>query len=195
MYMQRILFILIACLLLCGTQANAQRDLSGQTGLQLTTGSVNRFLSWKSGGECHYFTSLALTRTNRNHTHWFFGVDYLQKDYTYEGEVIPKAQFTGEIGYFIPVLSDRGRNVCLRVGLSALGGYEVVNWSESLLHDGSRLTNKDCFLYGGGLTAAFETYLSDRLVLLMQVKQRALFGTAAGNFHTEVGLGLRIIIN
>lgn len=195
MYMQRILFILIACLLLCGTQASAQRDLPGQTGLQLTTGSVNRFLSWKSDNECHYFTSLALTRTNRNHTHWLFGVDYLQKDYTYEGEVIPKAQFTGEIGYFIPVLSDRGRNVCLRIGLSALGGYEVVNWGESLLHDGSRLMNKDCFLYGGGLTATFETYLSDRLVLLMQVKQRALFGTAGGNFQTEVGLGLRIIIN
>lgn len=192
--MQRILF-LIACLLLCGTQANAQRDLPGQTGLQLTTGSVNRFLSWKNGGECNYFTSLALTRTNRNHTHWLFGVDFLQKDYTYEREVIPKAQFTSEIGYFIPVLSDRGRNVCLRVGLSALGGYEVVNWGESLLHDGSRLTNKDCFLYGGGLTATFETYLSDRLVLLMQVKERALFGTDAGNVHTEVGLGLRIIIN
>ncbi len=195
MYMQRILFILIASLLLCGTQANAQRDLPGQTGLQLTTGSVNRFLSWKSGGECHYFTSLALTRTNRNHTHWLFGANYLQKDYTYESEVIPKAQFTGEIGYFIPVLSDQGRNVCFRIGLSALGGYEVVNWGESLLHDGSRLTNRDCFLYGGGLTAAFETYLTDRLVLLMQVKERALFGTDAGNFHTEVGLGIRIIIN
>lgn len=193
--MQRILFILIACLLLCSTKASAQRDLPGQTGLQLTTGSVNRFLSWKSGGECHYFTSLALTCTNRNHTYWLFGMDYLQKDYTYEREVIPKAQFTGEIGYFIPVFSDRGRNVCLRIGLSALGGYEVVNWGESLLHDGSRLTNKDCFLYGGGLTAAFETHLSDRLVLLMQVKERALFGTDAGNFHTEVGLGLRIIIN
>ena len=194
MYMQRILFILIACLLLCGTQASAQRDLPGQTGLQLTTGSVNRFLSWKSGGECHYFTSLALTRANRNHTHWLFGVDYLQKDYTYEREVIPKAQFTGEIGYFIPVFSDRGRNVCLRVGLSALGGYEVVNWGESLLPDGSRLTDEDNFIYGGALTLELSAYVTDKIVLLVNGRQRVLFGGDCGKFHTQVGVGIRFMI-
>ena len=194
--MQRFYFILIASLLLiCGTEAKAQRDLPGQAGLELTTGSVNRFLSWKSGSECHYFTSLALTRTNRNHTHWLFGVDYLQKDYTYEGEVIPKAQFTGEIGYFIPVLSDKRRNVCFRIGLSALGGFETVNWGTSLLPDGAAVTNGDSFIYGGALTAAFDVYLTDRIVLLLQVKERALFGTDAGNFHTQIGLGVRFVIN
>lgn len=107
-------------LLFGADKAYAQRDLSGQIGIQFTTGGVNHFLSWKSGGERHYFTSLALTRTNRNRTHWLYGLDYQIKEYTYEGKAIPKAQFTGELGYFIPVLADKGRNVCLRVGLSAL---------------------------------------------------------------------------
>ena len=184
-----------AVLSLLAGEAYAQRDLPGQTGIQFTTGGVNHFLSWKSGGERHYFTSLAYTHTNRNRTYWLYGLDYQIKEYTYENKAIPKAQFTGELGYFIPVLWDKGRSVCLRIGLSALGGFETVNRGTSLLPDGATVTNGDCFIYGGGLTAAFETYLTDRVMLLLQVKERALFGTDAGNFHTQVGLGVRLIIN
>ena len=146
MYMQRILFILALAVALFFTadKAYAQRDLPGQTGVQFTTGGVDRFLSWKSGGERHYFTSLAFTRTNR---------------------------------------------------LSALGGFETVNWGTSLLPDGASVTNGDSFIYGGGLTAAFDVWLTDQIILLMQVKERALFGTDAGNFHTQIGLGVRLIIN
>ena len=197
MYMQRILFILtVAVTLFFGAdKAYAQRDLPGQTGIQFITGGVNRFLSWKSGGERHYFTSLAFTHTNRNRTYWLYGLDYQIKEYTYENKAIPKAQFTGELGYFVPVLSDKGRNVCFRVGLSALGGFETVNWGTSLLPDGAAVTNGDSFIYGGGLTAAFDVYLTDRIIFLLQVKERALFGMDAGNFHTQVGLGVRFIIN
>ena len=60
MYMQRILFILALAVALFFTadKAYAQRDLPGQTGVQFTTGGVDRFLSWKSGGERHYFLAL-----------------------------------------------------------------------------------------------------------------------------------------
>lgn len=185
----------VVVLSLFAGKAYAQRDLPGQTGIQFTSGGVNHFLSWKSGDERHYFTSLAFTHTNRNRTYWLYGLDYQIKEYTYENKAIPKAQFTGELGYFIPVLSDKGRNVCFRIGLSALGGFETVNWGNKLLHDGAAVTNKDCFIYGGGLTAAFEAYLTDRIIFLLQVKERALFGTDAGNFHTQIGLGVRLIIN
>ena len=97
MYMQRILFILAVAVTLSFTadKAYAQRDLPGQTGVQFMTGGVDRFLSWKSGGERHYFTSLAFTRTNRNRTYWLYGLDYQIKEYTYESKAIPKAQFYG----------------------------------------------------------------------------------------------------
>ncbi len=197
MYMQRILFILALAVTLFFTadKAYARRDLPGQTSVQFTTGEVDRFLAWKSGGERHYFTSLAFTRTNCNRTCWLYGLDYQIKEYTYENKVIPKAQFTGELGYFIPVVSDKGRNVCFRIGLSALGGFETVNWGTSLLPDGASATNGDSFIYDGGLTAAFDVWLTDRIILLMQVKERTLFGTDAGNFHTQIGLGVRLIIN
>ena len=196
MYMQRMLFLLtVAVLLLFTGEAYAQRDLPGQTGIQFTTGGTDHFLSWKSGGERHYFTSLAFTHTNRNHAYWLYGLDYQVKEYDYEGEAVPKAQFTGELGYFVPVLSDRGRNFCFRIGFSALGGFETVNWGISLLPDGAAVTNGDSFIYGGGLTAALEAYLTDRVIFLLQVKERALFGTDAGNFHTQIGIGVRLIIN
>lgn len=197
MYMQRILIILTFAVLLLfmAEKAHAQRDLPGQVGIQFTTGGVDHFLSWKSGGESHYFTSLAFTRSNRNHTYWLYGLDYQMKEYAYEGEAIPKAQFTGEIGYFIPVFSDKGRNICFRIGLSALGGFETVNRGSSRLHDGARVTNGDSFIYGGGLTAALDVYLTDRIILIMQAKERILFGTDVGNFHTQVGIGVRLIIN
>jgi hypothetical protein len=87
--MQRILFILTAAVLsLLAGEAYAQRDLPGQTGIQFTTGGVNHFLSWKSGGERHYFTSLAFTHTNRNRTYWLYGLDYQIKEYTYENKAI-----------------------------------------------------------------------------------------------------------
>ena len=196
MLMQRILFLLmVAVLSLFAGEAYAQRDLPGQTGIQFTSGGVNHFFSWKSGGERHYFTSLAFTHTSRNRTCWLYGLDYQIKEYDYEDESVPKAQFTGELGYFVPVLSDRGRNFCFRIGFSALGGFETINWGNKLLHDGAAVTNKDCFIYGGGLTAAFETYLTDLVIFFLHVMERALFGTDAGNFHTQIGLGVRLIIN
>ena len=106
--MQRILFILTAAVLsLLAGEAYAQRDLPGQTGIQFTTGGVNHFLSWKSGGERHYFTSLAFTHTNRNRTCWLYGLDYQIKEYTYENKAIPKAQFTGSSVTLFPYCGTR----------------------------------------------------------------------------------------
>ena len=51
------------------------------------------------------------------------------------------------------------------------------NWMISLLPDGAAVANGDSFIYGGGLTAAFDVWLTDRIIFLLQVKERALFGT------------------
>ena len=108
---------------------------------------------------------------------------------------MPKAQFTGEAGYFVPLTADRGRNVVLSVGFSALAGYESSNWGNKLLHDGARLRDADCFLYGGALTAEVETYLCDKVVFLVSVRERVLAGSTVGTFHTQIGFGFKFIIN
>ncbi len=188
-----------AFLLLCGTlgagRAYGQRGLPGQVGLQFNLGTVDGFLLRNAKSEYSYFGSLALTRSNRNRTHWLFGASYLQRDYRYGEQIVPKAQFTGEAGYFVPLASDRGRNVGLSLGLSALAGYETSNWGTKLLYDGSTLSDKDAFVWGGALTVEFNAYLTDRVVLLLNVRERALGGSDIGSFHTQLGFGFRFIIN
>jgi hypothetical protein len=81
------------------------------------------------------------------------------------------------------------------LGASALAGYETVNWNEKLLPDGATINNADGFLFGGALTLEMETYLSDRIVLLVNVRERLLGGSSVGNLNTQLGLGLKFIIN
>ena len=40
-----------------------------------------------------------------------------------------------------------------------------------------------------------ETYLTDRVVLLVNARERMLFGSDICKFHTQVGMGLKFIIN
>ena len=104
-------------------------------------------------------------------------------------------QFTAEGGYYLKFLSDRRKTFFLSLGLSALAGYETSNRGDKLLPDGATLLDKDCFIYGGALTLELETYLTDRVVLLINARERMLFGSDIGKFHTQVGMGLKFIIN
>ena len=126
---------------------------------------------------------------------WVFGAEFLNKYYPYKEDRIPVSQFTAEGGYYLKFLSDRRKTFFLSLGLSALAGYETSNRSEKLLPDGSTLLDKDCFIYGGALTLELEAYLTDRIALLVSARERALFGSDIGKFHTQVSLGLKFIIN
>ena len=126
---------------------------------------------------------------------WLFGADYVKKHYSYKEIAIPKAQFTGEIGYFVPFFSDRGKNVFFSAGLSALAGYETTNWNCKLLYDGATLKNDGCFIYGFAPAFEMEAFLSDRLVFLFNVRQRIFFGSSVGNFHTVAAVGVKYIFN
>ena len=45
------------------------------------------------------------------------------------------------------------------------------------------------------MTLELEAYLTDRVALLVNARERALFGSDIGTFHMQVGLGLKFIIN
>ncbi len=108
---------------------------------------------------------------------------------------LPVSQFTGEGGYYLNFLSDRKKIFFLSLGLSALAGYETSNWGDKLLPDGSTLTNKDGFVYGGALTLEQEGYITDRMVLLINARERCPFGSSVGKFHTQFGVGLKFMFN
>ena len=187
--MKKYLFMVVALLAL-SVQAHAQRYLPGMRGVEFRGGFVDGIQK-----PLNYYLGVGLSTYTKNGNRWVFGAEYLNKQYTYKNMYVPKAQFTAEGGYYLKFLSDHSKIFFLSIGGSALAGYETSRWGDKLLPDGATLLNKDAFIYGGAITLEFETYLTDRMVLLMNVRERALFGSSIGTFHTQVGIGMKFIIN
>lgn len=175
-------------------QAHAQRCLPGMKGIQFT-GGLSDDLRWKSGNGFGYHAGIAVSTYTRNAHHWVVGAEYLEKRYGYRGSLYPVSQFTGEGGYYLNFLSDRKKTFFAALGLSALAGYETVNWGERTLYDGARLNNRDGFVYGCAATLDMEVYLADFIALTASARERFLWGGSTGVCHTEYGIGLKFIIN
>ncbi|WP_302568328.1 conjugal transfer protein TraO [Culturomica massiliensis] len=187
-----ILSLFVVCLHF--NQAHAQRYLPGMKAIQVMAGMADGF-HWSDKSDFAYHIGAAYSVYTKNANRWVIGGEYLEKRYDYKDIRIPVQQFTAEGGYYLNFLSDRRKTFFLSAGLSALAGYETSNRSNKLLPDGSTLLNKDAFVYGVALTLELETYLTDRWVLLLNVRERALFGSSIGKFHTQVGIGMKFIIN
>lgn len=189
-----ILLTLALCFAFSGG-AYAQRCLPGMRGIQLTGGMADGYYSSETKNETGYSFGVAMAAYAKNANKWVVGAEYLNRYHPYKAGRIPVNQFTAEGGYFLKILSDRSKTVLLSLGGSALAGYETSNRGEKTLYDGSTLRNKDAFIYGGAITLEFETYLSDRVVLLLTGRERILWGNSTGHFHTQFGIGLKYIIN
>lgn len=190
---RRLIYLLLICLSFTG-QAYAQRYLPGQRGIQFTGGLSDNLL-FRNGDGFGYHAGIAVATYTKNSNRWVVGAEYLEKRYAYKENLYPVSQFTGEGGYYMKFLSDPGKIVFASLGLSALAGYETVNWGKYLLPDGSTFMDEDNFIYGGALTFEIETFLTDRIVLLFNARERMLFGGDCGRFHTQVAIGVKFIIN
>jgi hypothetical protein len=174
---------------------SAQRYLPGMRGIQFTAGTVNGLNVNAASEDFAFHAGVAMSTYNRRTDRWLIGMEYLEKRHIYSEKGIPQAQFTMEAGYYLKLFSDWRKMFFVSLGASALSGYETVNWDNKLLPDGATIDNKDSFLYGGALTLEMETYLSDRIVFLVNVRERLLGGSSVGNLNTQFGLGLKFIIN
>ncbi|MFR3214814.1 MAG: conjugal transfer protein TraO [Dysgonomonas mossii] len=191
--MKRIVLLLIVSLVLMG-QAHAQRYLQGQKGIQVTGGFVDGFTLEKEDGQAFY-GGLALSTYTKNGNRWVLGAEYMQKSHEYKDILIPVSQITAEGGYYFKFLADPSKTFFFSIGASAIAGYEMVNWGKELLFDGASITTEDNFLYGGGISFEIETFLSDRFALLINARERILLGSEINKFHTQVGIGFKVIIN
>lgn len=190
--MYRVLFITL-CFSLIG-QVQAQRYLPGQKGLQVTVGAVDGF-NLKKGDKQAFCFGVAHSTYTKGGNRWVLGAEYLEKKHLYRDILIPVSQITGEGGYYKQFLSDPSKTVFLSVGASAVAGYETVNWGKELLFDGATIESKDNAIYGGAITFEMETFLTDRLVLLANVRERILFGSSINKFHIQINVGVKFIIN
>jgi hypothetical protein len=174
---------------------SAQRYIPGQRGLQFTAGTVNGLNLDFSSRNFAYYAGIAMSAYTKRIDRWVVGVEYLEKRHIYEEWNVPQTQITVDAGYYLKFYSDWRKMFFLSIGASAMGGYETVNWNSKLLPDGATITNSDTFVYGGALTFELETYLSDRFVLLLHVRERLLTGSSIGKLNTQTGLGFKFIIN
>jgi len=194
--MRKLAFFLIVVLLtLFQGQAHAQRCLPGMKGIRLAAGMADGFYSKSASNNTGFSFGASLATYVKGGNQWVFGAEYLRRYHPYRESRIPVEQFTGEGGFFCGVLSDGSKTFFLSAGISALAGYETVNDGNKLLLDGATLRNRDGFVYGGALTLQAETYLTDRLVLLLYGRERCLWGGTTGHFHAQYGVGIKFIIN
>ena len=193
--MRRAIFIIAAMLALFAGQAMAQRCLPGMSAVEIKANMADGFYTGNSRS-CGYDLGVFYSVFTGNHGNtWSFGGEYFQtfKPYGEKGR-IPVAQFTGEVGYNLHLISDYPQTFHLYGGISALAGYETVNRGDKTLPDGSTLHNGDAFIYGGALTLQADFYLSDKIALTANVKERLVFGNSTGHFHTQYGVGVKFII-
>lgn len=164
----------------------AQRMVYKQQSVEVNFGLMNN-----KRPDQNFYIGLGLNRFVRHGNYWMYSVEYQKQTALYKNWQIPTENFLGEAGYSFRLLSDRKKFVTLYAGLSAAGGYEVVNKGDTILMDGGILKNRNQFVYGTGGRLSMEIYFSDRVVFLIQGRTKVLWGTDLEQFRPSLGIGLR----
>ena len=184
---------MIACVtvaMLFSLPSNAQRLIPKQRGIEVL-GSVPLIKGEKLFTGDNFGIGISLTRYLKRENYTFVGVEYEQQNMPYRSYNVKLKDALLQVGYMHPVLSDRGKNVFLYSGISALGGYEQLNEDKKLLPDGATLLDRSRFVYGGAVHGSVEVFLTDRVLFLIKAQGRLLFGTDVYCFRPAVSAGLR----
>ena len=190
--MKRKYYIIVSlclCLLCFNQLVQAQRYLPGQQGVQLTTGLVDGKLNRQN-----YLAGFTYSKYIKSGNHLALGAELLNYSSKYIKIEIPVTQMTAETGYYFHLFSDRRKNIFFSLGPSIMLGYETINWGEKSLSDGSIITARDRFIYGGALGIEIEGYITDRLVLVLNLRERLLWGTDTSSFHNQISVGIKYIL-
>ena len=139
----------------------------------------------------NFGVGISLTRYLKKENYTFVEVEYEQQNMPYRSYNIKLKDALLQVGYMHPVLSDRGKDVFLYGGISALSGYEQLNEDKKLLPDGATLLGRSRFVYGCAVHGSVEVFLTDRVLFLVKTQGRFLFGSDVYCFRPAVSAGLR----
>lgn len=180
-------YIYVVMLVLMGiTASQAQRMLPKQKGLEVNAGVLSND---KIGND--YYFNVAMTVNGKNSNYQLWALEYTSQYHQYKELRIPQETYTAEGGYSFFLLGDVRKIITLNAALTGVFGYESINRGEIMLYDGAKILSADNFIYGAGGRLSFETYLSDRFVLLLQGRTKVFWGTELGQFRPSAGMGLR----
>ena len=170
--------------------SQAQRLIPKQRGIEVV-GSVPLIKGEKLFTGDNFGVGISLTRYLKRENYTFVGVEYEQQNMPYRSYNVKLKDALLQVGYMHPVLSDRGKNVFLYSGISALGGYEQLNEDKKLLPDGATLLDRSRFVYGGAVHGSVEVFLTDRVLFLVRAQGRFLFGSDVHHFRPALSAGFR----
>jgi len=169
-------------------KTQAQRMAQGSKGLEATLDLLS------AASPVHnYSAGVSLTINGSGGNYWILGASYLCASLPYrEDHFIPVATWLGEAAFCKRLVSTRSKSLNLNLALGATAGYERINNGKEELYDGALLLDKAGFVYGATCRLSLETYLCDQLMLLVNSKVTALWGTTLSRFRPSAGIGLRL---
>lgn len=179
--------VIIWLMLLISIAGHAQRMVYKQKAMEVTVGLLD-----SKEVNVNYYLNISLNSFARHGNYWIWGGEYQRRNLVFKQWNIPIESYLGEVGYSKKLLSDKRKVITLNLGLTGTGGYEIVNSGDGILFDGARLQDQSQFVYGAGGRLSIETYLSDRIVFLVQGKIKVLWGTDLEQFRPGAGIGFRI---
>ena len=185
--------ILSACMAVTmafAVPSHAQRLIPKQKGIEVV-GSVPLVKGEKLFAKNNFGVGVSLTRYLKRENYAFVLAEYEQQNMPYRAYEVKLKDALLQVGYMHPLLSDRGKNVFLYGGISALGGYEELNEDKKLLPDGATLLDRSCFIYGGAVHSSVEVFLSDNVLFILKAQGRLLFGSDVHRFRPALSAGFR----
>ena len=185
-----ILTVCVAVAMTFSLSSQAQRLIPKQRGIEVV-GSVPLIKDEKFLAADNFGMGASLTRYLGRENYTFVMAEYEQQNMPYRSYNVKLKDALLHLGYMHPVFSDRGKNVFLYSGISALGGYEQLNEGKKLLPDGATLLDRSRFVYGSAVHGSVEVFLTDRVLFLIKAQGRFLFGTDVYCFRPAVSAGLR----
>jgi len=180
-------YMIVLLLVMISFNSYSQRMVNKQKAVELNAGILNT----KTASE-NFYLNLTLNRFVRHGNYWIWGMELQRQKRDVRQWNVPIESYIGEAGYSKQLLSDRRKFITLNLALTAAAGYERVNKGDTLLLDGAKLLSRDQFVYGTGGRLSLETYLSDRIVFLIQGRVRVLWGTDLDRFRPSAGIGIRV---
>ena len=185
-----ILTVCVAVAMIFSLPSKAQRLIPKQRGIEVV-GSVPLIKGEKFLAADNFGIGTSLTRYLSRENYTFVMAEYEQQNMPYRSYNVKLKDALLQVGYMYPISSDRGKNVLLYGGISALGGYEQLNEDKKLLPDGATLLDRSRFVYGCAVHGSVEVFLTDRVLFLVKAQGRFLFGTDVHRFRPAVSAGLR----
>ena len=170
--------------------SQAQRLIPKQRGVEIV-GSVPLIKGEKFLAADNFGMGASLTRYLGHENYTFVMAEYEQQNMPYRSYNVKLKDALLQVGYMHPVLSDRGKNVFLYGGISALGGYEQLNKDKKLLPDGATLLDRSRFVYGGAVHGSVEVFLTDRVLFVLKAQGRLLFGSDVHRLRPALSAGFK----